>query len=125
MPGSRNACPGIEMPWSGGGGDLLGDGRLAVGRLVLVNNALARGLVQLASGVALKRGSQLNVASRESLVELADGGLQRRLDRLVAQPGLFVLPVALDLGLDVRHATASSCSFRVIARNGPAFDHQP
>src|SRR5690242_182656 len=86
----------------------LGDGRLAVGRLVLVDDALAGGLVELARGVAEQRGRLLNVASRGGLVELADRRLQRRLDRLVPQPALLVLPVALDLGLDVRHATASS-----------------
>src|SRR5262249_27974142 len=34
-------------------------------------------------------------------------GLQRRLDGLVALPRLLVLLIALDLGLDIRHAEAS------------------
>src|ERR1700754_2285109 len=86
----------------------LGDSRLTVRRLVLVDDALAGSLVELARGVAQQRVSGLEVAGVARLVELANHGLQRRLDRLVAQPGLLVLPVALDLGLDVRHATALS-----------------
>src|ERR1700759_702650 len=99
----RRSC----AEWSGGERrNLLGDGRLAVGRLVLVDDALAHGLVELARGVAHQGGGRSGVAGLARLVELADHGLQRRLDRLVTQPGLLVLPVALDLRLDVRHATA-------------------
>src|SRR6185436_7299089 len=98
-------------------GELPRDRRLAVRRLVLVDDALADGLVELARRLAQQR---LGVAGvrRRGLVELADGGLQRRLDRLVAHPALLVLPVALDLGLDVRHATASSVSERDYGLDG-------
>src|SRR3954449_7282998 len=110
VDGGAARCCGVSArarPGSGRQrGDTLGDGRLAVRRLVLVDDALAHGLVELARGVTQQRAGRLDVAVRARFVELADDGLQRRLDRLVAQPSLLVLPVALDLGLDVRHATA-------------------
>ena len=58
-------------------------------------------------GVAQSASRPSRVAGVGGLAELADGRLQRRLDRLVAQPRLLVGLVALDLGLDVRHAAAS------------------
>src|SRR6266568_173651 len=85
----------------------LGDRGLAVGCLVLVDDALARGLVQLGQGRAHRLGDLLSVAGVRGLAELAHRRLQRRLDGLVAEARLLVLLVALDLGLDVRHAGAS------------------
>src|SRR6266568_2747284 len=70
----------------------LGDRGLAVRGLILVDDALGRGL---------------GVARVGRVAELAHRGLQRGLDGLVALPGLLVLLVALDLGLDIRHAEAS------------------
>src|SRR5690606_9400970 len=93
-----------------------GDRGLTVGGLVLVDDALARRLVELAGSLAHQGGRRLRVARLQSGVELADRGLQRRLDRLVAQPTPLVLPVALDLRLDVRHAEASSLLARVDCR---------
>src|SRR5699024_5071377 len=55
----------------------------------------------------------VDLTSLCGLAELAHGGLQRRLHGLVALVGGVVLPVALDLGLDVRHfRLASSVRFR-------------
>src|SRR5215470_15601510 len=88
-------------------GGALGHGRLAVRGLVLVDHALARGLVQAAAGVAHGQHRRVGVTGVGRLAELAHAGLQRRLDGLVALPGLLVLLVALDLRLDVRHAEAS------------------
>src|SRR5215207_9492982 len=81
--------------------------RLLVRRLVGMDDALARGLVQLARRV-LQGGDRLVPLTRVGgLAEAADRSLQRRLDRLVAQPRLLVGLDALELGLDVRHARAS------------------
>src|SRR5689334_25444914 len=88
-------------------GGALGHGRLAVRGLVLVDHALARGLVQAAAGVAHSQHRRVGVTGVGRLAELAHAALQRRLDGLVALPGLLVLLVALDLRLDVRHAEAS------------------
>src|SRR4029453_11335760 len=102
---------GLRRGRAGSGGqrrDALGDGRLAVRRLVLVDDALAHGLVELARRDTQQGRGRRGVTGSARPLELPDDRLQRRLDRLVAQPGLLVLPVALDLGLDVRHATALS-----------------
>src|SRR6516162_2515325 len=80
---------------------------LAVRRLVLVDDALAGGLVQALRRGAHRHGRRLHVAGVRGLAELAHRGLQGRLDGLVALPRLLVLLVALDLGLDIRHAEAS------------------
>src|SRR5690348_6257251 len=82
-------------------------GGLAVRRLVLVYDALAGGLVQALRRSAHRHGRRLHVAGVSGLAELAHRGLQRRPDSLVALPRLLVLLVALDLGLDIRHAEAS------------------
>src|SRR4051794_25140092 len=97
-----------SKPWSdllGGleGGGALGDRRLPVRGLVLVDDALADGLVELARRDLEGDDRVIDVALVGGLAELADRGLQGRLDGLVAQPVLLVLTVALDLGLDVRH----------------------
>src|SRR5690242_3715582 len=80
---------------------------LAVRRLVLVNDALAGGLVQVLRRGAHRHGRRLHVAGVSRLAELTHAGLQRRPDGLVALPRLLVLLIALDLGLDIRHAEAS------------------
>src|SRR5215475_9675888 len=85
----------------------LGDRGLAVRGLVLVDDALARGLVQALRRGAHRRGRRRHVAGVGRLAELAHRGLQGRLDGLVALPRLLVLLVALDLGFDIRHAEAS------------------
>src|SRR5262249_13979154 len=79
------------------------DGRLAVGGLVLVDDALGDGLVELARGDARGLDGGVLVAGVGSLTELADEGLQLGLDGLVALMTLLVLLDPLDLGLDVRH----------------------
>src|SRR5699024_3734328 len=86
----------------------LGDRTLAVGCLVLVDDALADSLVQGAGSGALLDDGLLDVPGFSGQTEPADGGLQRRTNRLVADTGLLVLPVALDLRLDVRHAKTCS-----------------
>src|SRR5215831_5357915 len=83
------------------------DRGLAVRGLVLVNDALAGGLVQALRRGAHRHGRRLHVAGVGRLAELAHRSLQRRLDGLVALPRLLVLLIALDLGLDIRHAEAS------------------
>src|SRR5262249_7416637 len=89
---SRARRPRSEKPGSAGQLVLaLGDRRLAVGRLVAVDDALANGLVQLARSVAHQRTRGLGVAGLDRGVVLADRRLERRLDRLVAQAGLLVL----------------------------------
>src|SRR5690625_2192791 len=88
----------------------LGDRALAVRGLVLVDDALADGLVQRAGCAALRDGGLLDVPGLGGLTEPADGGLQGRAHRLVADTSLLVLQNALLLRLDVRHAkTCSSC----------------
>src|SRR5207302_9887358 len=91
------------MLGSAQGADRPGHGRLLVRGLVAVDHALADGYVELAGGGLQERGRLLGVTGLSSLAELADRGLQRRLDRLVAQAGLLVRLDPLDLGLDVRH----------------------
>src|SRR5688572_32185811 len=71
--------PGWKLYGSGGERrGFLGDGRLAVGRLVLVDDALAHGAVELARGVAEGRGCGLGVTAGGGLVEPADSRLQDR-----------------------------------------------
>src|SRR5574341_1978384 len=77
--------------------DGLGHPGLVVGRVVGVDDALGRGLVVGPVGVAKRGLGGLAVAAGDGLAELAAGRLQRRLDGLVAEPALLVLPVALDL----------------------------
>src|SRR6516165_6774654 len=80
---------------------------LAVRRLVLVDDALAGSLVQALRRGAHRHGRRLHVAGVRGFAEFAHRGLQGRLDGLVALPRLLVLLIALDLGLDIRHAEAS------------------
>src|SRR6478735_7935544 len=83
--------------------DLLRDRRLAVRGLVLVDDTLAHGLVELAGRLGQRLLGGGLVAGRDSLAGLADERLQLALDGLVALVRLLVGLVALDLRLDVRH----------------------
>src|SRR5581483_2326390 len=104
LPGPSLAAASRPRPALAEAGGLARHRRLAVGGLVLVDDALARGLVEQ-PGRRPQRGRRgRGVTAVRSLAEPAYGGLQLRLDRLVAQPATFVRPVALDLRLDVGHA---------------------
>src|SRR5690606_8317359 len=97
----RRPCRGRRLLGGPGGsesGGALGDRRLAVRSLVLVDDALGSGLVQLAVGVATRCQGSVLVAGLGELAELADRGLQVGLDGLVALVSRLVLAVALDLG---------------------------
>src|SRR3954470_5832737 len=83
--------------------DLLGDRRLAVRCVVLVQNTLADSLVQLTAGSNERSSSSFLVSGLNGGVDGADGRLQLRLDCVVAQAGLLVGQDALLLGLDIRH----------------------
>src|SRR5690242_16563655 len=82
----------------------LGEGRLLVGRLVLVDDALAGGLVELAAGGGQQLGGLVLLAGVDGLAEAADGRAQSGLHRLVAQARGLVGEDALLLRLDVGHA---------------------
>ena len=92
-------------------GVALGDRRLAVRGLVLVDDALAGRLVQLTAGGAQRGPGFVEVPRVRGLAELAHRGAQRRLRGLVPLMRLFVLLIALDLRLYVRHAWES---FKVV-----------
>ena len=97
-------------------GSLRCDRGLAVGSLVLVDDALARGLVESARGLAgvLSRG--LGITGSSSLTEAAHSGLERRAGRLVALASQLIRTVALDLRLDIRHGAL--CLFVAGGRSG-------
>src|SRR6202023_748299 len=94
-------------------GEALGDRRLAVRGLVLVDDALGHGLVQLAGRDAQRARRLLDVAGLDGLAELPHLGAELGLDRLVALVRLLVRLDALDLRLDVRHADTSFVGFKV------------
>jgi hypothetical protein len=77
-----------------------------VGGVVLVDDALAGGAVVGAVGAAEGGLGRFLVAGGDGLADAAGVGLEGRTDRLVAQAGPLVLPVALDLLLDVRQERA-------------------
>src|SRR5450755_647196 len=81
--------------------------RLAVRGLVLVDDALARRLVQLAAGGAQRGARLVEVPLVRRLAEFTDGRPQRRFGGLVPLVRLFVLLITLDLRLYVRHAWES------------------
>ena len=95
--GARTGGDGPERPSSGGAearpelGELLGDRRLAVRGLVLVDDALGHGLVELARGDLHRGGRVLDVAGLDGLAELPHVGAELRLDGLVALVRLLVL----------------------------------
>src|SRR5260370_9141952 len=88
-------------------GEALGNGGLAVRGMVLVDDALGGGVVQLPAGGAQRGLGLRRVPPVRGLAELADGRAQRRLDGLVPLARLFVLLVALDVSLYVGHAWVS------------------
>src|SRR4051812_10984581 len=94
---------GATVPAGSEGSDLLEDGRLPVGSLVGVDDALGGGLVEQPAGHAGVLLRLRSVAGFGGLAEAANSRLEGRLHRLVAKPRSLVLAVALDLGLDVRH----------------------
>src|SRR4051794_40630627 len=98
----------------------LADRGLAVGGLVLVDDTGGRRLVEPAVGGGGQRARLVGVPGVGGLAEPAAGGLERRLPRLVALVRKGVLPVAPDLGLDVRHGAGldrrSSCGCLVKVR---------
>jgi hypothetical protein len=101
MAPSLGTTPSVRVASERGG--LLRERGLAVRGLVLVDDALGGGLVQLAAGGLAGLDSGVLVARLGELTELAHGRLESGLDGLVALARGLVLPVALDLGLDVRH----------------------
>ena len=93
-------------------GDILGghhgvgqahDAALAVGGLVLVDDALGGGLVHQTAGLAGEGVGVLAVALGHGVLDVTDGGLQLALDGAVAHTTLLVGNDALLLGLDVSH----------------------
>src|ERR1043165_1761728 len=86
------------------GGSAARHSGLAVGGLVLVNDALARGFVEQTGGGAQGAGGLFGVTGVGGLAEAAYGRLELALDRLVAQAASLVGADALDLALDVGHA---------------------
>src|SRR3954453_7979956 len=97
----------------------LGHGGLLVRRLVGVDYALARGLVELAARVAHELEGLVLLARFRGLAEPADRGLHRGLDGLVALARLFVRLDPLDLRLDVCHACTPRCrSRKPVPRSG-------
>jgi hypothetical protein len=83
--------------------DLLGDSRLAVSCLVLVDDALACSLVKLLGGGFKSGYCLVFVAGDDGLASCANSGLDLALDRLVALLSLLVGANSLDLRLDVCH----------------------
>ena len=77
-----------------------------VGGVVLVDDALAGGAVVGAGRLAEGGLGGFLVAGGGALADAAGVGLEGRADRLVADAGLLVLPVPLDLRLDVRQERA-------------------
>src|SRR5213082_4270902 len=85
------------------GVDPLRDRGLLVRGLVAVDDTLGDRLVQLLGGVTLQLEGLVLVTGLRGLAELADRGLHRGPDRLVALTRLLVRGDALDLRLDVGH----------------------
>ena len=83
--------------------DLLGDRRLAVRSLVLVQNALAHGLVDDLACIAQGGLGNSLVAAGDRGAGRTDGRPDLALDRLIAILSLLVGADALDLRLDICH----------------------
>lgn len=99
------------------GVNLLGDGRLAVSSVVLVQNTLAYSLVELLASQAQRLGCLVLVAGGDCLVDVADHGLDLGTDSYVTQTCLLVGQVTLLLGLDVSHFNKlSRLSFYTVGR---------
>src|SRR5699024_4569630 len=99
-------------------GHQLGETGLAVRGLVLVDDALGGGLVELAGGDLQGFAGGIGVPGGDGRADLADVGLELRLHRAVAQSCLLVRLVSLDLGLDVCHEDSSLVLCRWIIRGG-------
>ena len=85
-------------------GHLAHEARLAVGRLVLVNDALGGRLVDPPDGQAERLGRVLGPRLGPGHRRLG-AGAQLGPHRLVAETSTLVLPVALDLAADVGHVS--------------------
>src|SRR5471030_983461 len=81
----------------------LGHRGLLVGRVVLVDDALAHGLVELGRGDLERVRGSSGVAGVGRGPELADPRAELALDRLVALGAYGVGLDALELGLDICH----------------------
>src|SRR4051794_36259803 len=90
-------------------GDRLRQRRLLVGGLVLVDDALGDGLVELARRLDEGDRRGVLVATGDGLADATDVRLELGLHRLVAQARLLVGGDALDLGLDVGHVWTLLC----------------
>src|SRR5918993_20846 len=93
----RSAAPRSEA------GHLAGHRGLLVRSLVLVDDALAHGLVELGRRDGQSLLGLVGVSGVGGLAELADRRLELGLDRLVALGRQAVRLDPLELGLDVRH----------------------
>src|ERR1035438_4710477 len=82
------------------GRSLLGHGRLLVSRVVLMDDALAHGLVELGRRNLERVSSSRGVTGVGRRLELTDPGAELALDCLVAFGGQCVRLDALELGLD-------------------------
>src|SRR5882757_6315049 len=102
--GWRNWPPGTRRPARSELVEGARQGGLLVGRLVLVDDALAGRLVQLAAGRDQQLGGLLLLARVDGLTEPADSRAKGRLHRLVAQTSALIGVDALFLRLDVGHA---------------------
>jgi len=80
-----------------------GDRRLAIGGLILMDDALRSRLVQGTRSGVRQLGGFVDLTGVRSLTEPTNGCLQRRLRRLVTLTGLLVGLDSFELGLDVRH----------------------
>src|SRR4051794_24362036 len=92
----------VRTGWGSERRDLLRDGRLAVGGLVLVDDALRRRLVQLLHRDAEGRGGLVLVTGVHGEADVAHVRAELALHGLVAVVGLLVRADALQLRLDVR-----------------------
>src|SRR5918993_3153983 len=99
------------MPTLGQPSSLGGDCRLAVGGLILVDDALGDRLVEGTRGLLRQLGGLGSIAGVRSLAEPADRGAQRRLGRPIALTSLLVRFDPLELGLDIRHGMQPSGRF--------------
>ena len=105
-PAGSGASCGERLPQSEAAFFWIADLRLAAWFLWMTPFEAA--LSSCLAGVGGERLGLVGVAGLGGLAELAHGGLQRRLHGLVALVRSVVLPVALDLGLDVRHVRLAS-----------------
>src|SRR5664280_830701 len=109
------------------GRSLLGHGRLLVSRVVLMDDALAHGLVELGRRNLERVSSSRGVTGVGRRLELTDPGAELALDCLVACGGQCVRLDALELGLDVCHEESFSHSGRsmMLCHEGDRSDSGP